>query len=33
MPSLTENPSQTIPARLLAVFIAPTGAQLTTYDQ
>jgi quercetin dioxygenase-like cupin family protein len=28
--TLTENPSQTMPARLLAVFIAPTGAELTT---
>ena len=31
--TLTENPSETLPARLLAVFIAPTGAQLTTYDK
>ena len=31
--TLTENPSQTMPARLLAVFIAPTGARLTTYDK
>jgi quercetin dioxygenase-like cupin family protein len=31
--TLTENPSSTMPARLLAVFVAPTGAQLTTYDQ
>jgi len=30
--TLTENPSQTVPARLLAVFIAPTGARLTRYD-
>jgi len=30
--TLTQNASQTLPARLLAVFIAPTGAQLTTYD-
>jgi quercetin dioxygenase-like cupin family protein len=28
--SLTENPSPSAPARLLAVFVAPTGAQLTT---
>jgi hypothetical protein len=28
-----ENPSQTTPARLLATIIAPTGAQLTTYDK
>jgi quercetin dioxygenase-like cupin family protein len=28
----TEHPSQTMPARHLAVFIAPTGAQLTTVD-
>jgi len=31
--TLTQNPSRTMPARLLAVFIAPTGAQLTTYDK
>lgn len=31
--SFMENPSQTIPARLLATIIAPTGAQLTTYDK
>jgi quercetin dioxygenase-like cupin family protein len=31
--TLTQNPSRTQPARLLAVFVAPTGAQLTTYDQ
>jgi quercetin dioxygenase-like cupin family protein len=31
--TLTENPSQTMPARLLAVFVAPTGAQPTTYDK
>jgi quercetin dioxygenase-like cupin family protein len=31
--TLTANPSQTKPARLLAVFTAPTGAQLTTYDK
>jgi quercetin dioxygenase-like cupin family protein len=30
---LTQNPSRTLPARLLAVFVAPTGAQLTTYDR
>jgi len=28
--TLTENPSHTQPARLLATFIAPTGARLTT---
>lgn len=28
--TLTANPSVTDPARLLAVFIAPTGAELTT---
>lgn len=28
---LTQNPSSTESARLLAVFVAPTGAQLTTY--
>ncbi|MDQ4148078.1 MAG: cupin domain-containing protein [Pseudomonadota bacterium] len=28
--TLTENPSKTMPARLLAVFIAPTGAPLKT---
>jgi quercetin dioxygenase-like cupin family protein len=31
--ALTQDPSRTMPARLLAVFIAPTGAQLTTYDK
>lgn len=31
--SFMENPSQTVPARLLATIIAPTGAQLTTYDK
>jgi quercetin dioxygenase-like cupin family protein len=31
--SFMENPSQTTPARLLATIIAPTGAQLTTYDK
>jgi quercetin dioxygenase-like cupin family protein len=30
--SFMENPSQTVPARLLATLITPTGAQLTTYD-
>jgi quercetin dioxygenase-like cupin family protein len=30
--TLTENPSATRPARLLAVFIAPTGATLTIPD-
>lgn len=29
----TENPSQSMPARLLAVCIAPTGVRLTTADQ
>jgi quercetin dioxygenase-like cupin family protein len=29
----TEHPSQTMPAHHLAVFIAPTGAQLTTVDK
>lgn len=31
--SFMENPSKTVPARLLATIIAPTGAQLTTYDK
>ncbi|MDN5753830.1 MAG: cupin domain-containing protein [Nitrosospira sp.] len=31
--SFMENPSRTVPARLLATIIAPTGAQLTTYDK
>jgi quercetin dioxygenase-like cupin family protein len=31
--TLTENPSKTIPASLLAVFVAPRGAQLTTYEK
>jgi quercetin dioxygenase-like cupin family protein len=31
--TLTENPSRSTPATLLAVFIAPQGAQLTTYDK
>jgi quercetin dioxygenase-like cupin family protein len=31
--TLTENPSRSTPARLLAVFVAPDGAQLTTYDK
>ena len=31
--SYMENPSKTIPARLIATIIAPTGARLTTYDQ
>lgn len=31
--TLTQNPSRTMPAQLLAVFIAPTGAQLTMYDK
>jgi quercetin dioxygenase-like cupin family protein len=30
---LTENPSTPEPARILAVFVAPTGAKLTTYDK
>jgi quercetin dioxygenase-like cupin family protein len=29
----TENLSQTMPARLLAVFIEPTGVRLTTADR
>jgi quercetin dioxygenase-like cupin family protein len=29
---LTENPSPTEPARLLAVFVAPEGATLTTFE-
>jgi quercetin dioxygenase-like cupin family protein len=31
--ALTQNASKTVRAHLLAVFIAPTGAQLTTYDK
>jgi quercetin dioxygenase-like cupin family protein len=31
--SFMENPSQAVPARLLATIIAPTGAQLTTHDK
>ena len=31
--SFMENPSKTKPALLLATIIAPTGAQLTTYDK
>jgi quercetin dioxygenase-like cupin family protein len=31
--SYMENPSKTVPARLVATIIAPTGAKLTTYDQ
>ena len=31
--SYMENPSRTVPARLLATIIAPTGAQLTTYGK
>lgn len=31
--TLTANPSGTEPARLLAVFVAPTGAELTTVDR
>ena len=31
--TLTLNPSRILPASLLAVFIAPTGAPLTTYDK
>jgi quercetin dioxygenase-like cupin family protein len=30
--NLTENPSTTTPARFLATFIAPRGAQLTTME-
>ena len=30
--SFMENPSRTVPARLLATLITPTGTQLTTYD-
>lgn len=30
--SFMENPSSTVPARLLATLITPTGTQLTTYD-
>ena len=29
--TLTANPSRTDPASLLAVFVAPTGANLTTF--
>ncbi|HEX7234625.1 MAG TPA: cupin domain-containing protein [Nitrosospira sp.] len=31
--SFMENPSKTVPARLIATIIAPTGVKLTTYDQ
>jgi quercetin dioxygenase-like cupin family protein len=31
--TLTQNPGRTMAAQLLAVFIAPTGAQLTMYDK
>jgi quercetin dioxygenase-like cupin family protein len=31
--TLIENPSTSAPASLLAVFVAPEGAQLTTYDK
>ena len=31
--TLTQNPSRTKPARLLAVLVASTGAELTTYDK
>jgi quercetin dioxygenase-like cupin family protein len=31
--TLTQNPSSTEPARLLAVFVTPTEVQLTTYDR
>ena len=31
--TLTQNPSRSMPARLLDVFVAPTGAKLTTYDK
>jgi quercetin dioxygenase-like cupin family protein len=31
--TLTENPSATRPASLLAVFVAPDGATLTTFNK
>jgi quercetin dioxygenase-like cupin family protein len=31
--TLTANPSRTVPASLLAVFVAPTGATLTTFGR
>jgi quercetin dioxygenase-like cupin family protein len=31
--TLTQNPSRTMPACLLAAFIARSAAQLTTYDK
>jgi quercetin dioxygenase-like cupin family protein len=31
--TLTENPSKTTPASLLAVFVAPDGAKLTTFNK
>jgi quercetin dioxygenase-like cupin family protein len=31
--TLTENPSTSTPASLLAVFVAPDGAELTTYTK
>jgi quercetin dioxygenase-like cupin family protein len=31
--TLTENPSKVSPARLLAVFVAPEGAQLTKFEK
>jgi quercetin dioxygenase-like cupin family protein len=31
--TLTQNSSQTMPARILAVFVAPTAARLTTSDK
>jgi quercetin dioxygenase-like cupin family protein len=33
MHTLTENPSKTMPARFFAVFIAPSGARLTTMEE
>ena len=30
--SFMENPSKTVPARLIATIIAPTGAKLTSYE-
>lgn len=30
--SFMENPSKTVPARLVATIIAPTGAKLTSYE-
>ncbi len=31
--TLAENPSTSVPASLLAIFVAPDGAQLTTYSK